>query len=83
MYPGKTDCLVLDKEHSRLRTMQLYPSADLRLKTHYGRAAALLLATYGMRIVGRGESPVQPAQDGAAAAIGRRRRGRDPPLQEG
>jgi hypothetical protein len=33
-----------DKEASRLRAMQLYPSADLRLRKHHGRAEALLLA---------------------------------------
>jgi crossover junction endodeoxyribonuclease RuvC len=38
-----------DKEASRLRAMQLYPAADLRLKKHHGRAEALLLAAYGLR----------------------------------
>ena len=38
-----------DKEASRLRAMQLYPGADLRLKKHHGRAEALLLAHYGLR----------------------------------
>jgi hypothetical protein len=38
-----------DKEASRLRAMQLYPGADLRLKKHHGRAEALLLASYGLR----------------------------------
>jgi len=37
-----------DKEASRLRAMQLYPGADLRLKKHHGRAEALLLASYGL-----------------------------------
>ena len=36
-----------DKETSRLRAMQLFPGADLRLKKHHGRAEALLLAYYG------------------------------------
>ncbi len=36
-----------DKEASRLRAQQLFPSADLRLKKHHGRAEALLLAAYG------------------------------------
>jgi len=36
-----------DKEQARLRAMQLFPSADLRLKKHHGRAEALLLARYG------------------------------------
>lgn len=39
-----------DKEHSRLRAMQLFPSADLRLKKHHGRAEALLLAWYGWQL---------------------------------
>lgn len=38
-----------DKEASRLRAMQLYPGAELRLKKHHGRAEALLLAHYGLR----------------------------------
>jgi hypothetical protein len=38
-----------DKEASRLRAMQLYPHADLRLKKHHGRAEALLLARYGQQ----------------------------------
>ena len=38
-----------DKEASRLRAMQLFPGADLRLKKHHGRAEALLLAWYGLR----------------------------------
>ena len=41
-----------DKEASRLRAMQLYPGADLRLKKHHGRAEALLLAAYGLRATG-------------------------------
>ena len=41
-----------DKEASRLRAMQLYPGADLRLKKHHGRAEALLLASYGLRATG-------------------------------
>jgi len=36
-----------DKEASRLRAMQLFPSADLRRKRDHGRAEALLLAWYG------------------------------------
>jgi crossover junction endodeoxyribonuclease RuvC len=39
-----------DKEASRLRAQQLYPGADLRLKKHHGRAEALLLASYGLRL---------------------------------
>lgn len=38
-----------DKEVARLRAQQLFPSADLRLKQHHGRAEALLLAWYGQR----------------------------------
>ena len=41
-----------DKEASRLRAIQLYPGADLRLKKHHGRAEALLLASYGLRATG-------------------------------
>jgi hypothetical protein len=36
-----------DKEQARLRAMQLFPAADLRLKRHHGRAEALLLASWG------------------------------------
>jgi hypothetical protein len=36
-----------DKEASRHRAMQLFPSADLRRKKDHGRAEALLLAWYG------------------------------------
>jgi crossover junction endodeoxyribonuclease RuvC len=36
-----------DKEAARLRAIQLYPTADLRLKKHHGRAESLLLAWYG------------------------------------
>jgi hypothetical protein len=43
----RTLALGKDKEASRLRAMQLYPGADLRLKKHHGRAEALLLASYG------------------------------------
>ena len=42
-----------DKEQARLRAMQLFSSADLRLKKHHGRAEALLLAHYGHRLSGR------------------------------
>jgi crossover junction endodeoxyribonuclease RuvC len=38
-----------DKEASRLRAQQLFPSADLRHKKDHGRAEALLLAWYGQR----------------------------------
>jgi hypothetical protein len=38
-----------DKEASRLRAMQLFPSAELRRKKDHGRAEALLLALYGQR----------------------------------
>jgi crossover junction endodeoxyribonuclease RuvC len=41
-----------DKEASRLRAMQLYPGADLRRKKDHGRAEALLLASYGLRVCG-------------------------------
>jgi hypothetical protein len=37
-----------DKEASRLRAMQLYPAADLRLRKHHGRAESLLLAHFGL-----------------------------------
>jgi crossover junction endodeoxyribonuclease RuvC len=39
-----------DKEHTRLRAQQLFPSADLRRKKDHGRAEALLLAWYGQRV---------------------------------
>lgn len=38
-----------DKEQARLRAMQLYPGADLRLRKHHGRAESLLLARYGLQ----------------------------------
>jgi hypothetical protein len=37
-----------DKEASRLRAMQLFPAADLRLRKHHGRAEALLLAHWAL-----------------------------------
>ena len=46
----RTLALGKDKEASRLRAMQLYPGADLRLKKHHGRAESLLLACYGLRV---------------------------------
>ena len=36
-----------DKEAARLRAQQLFPSADLRLRKHHGRAESLLLPHYG------------------------------------
>jgi crossover junction endodeoxyribonuclease RuvC len=62
-----------DKEASRLRAMQLYPGADLRLKKHHGRAEALLLAHYGMRLHGMlpssaEESPQWHANEGGEAS---------------
>ena len=39
--------LTSDKEASRLRAMQLYPTADLRHKKDHGRAESLLIAWYG------------------------------------
>jgi hypothetical protein len=36
-----------DKEQARLRAMQLFPGADLRLRKHHGRAEAILLGWYG------------------------------------
>lgn len=36
-----------DKETSRLRAQQLFPTADLRLRKHHHRSEALLLAWYG------------------------------------
>jgi len=38
-----------DKEQARLRAMQLFFGADLRLRKHHSRAEALLLAWYGWR----------------------------------
>ena len=38
-----------DKEQARLRAMQLFPGADLRLRKHHGRAEAILLGYYGWR----------------------------------
>ncbi len=40
------------KDASRLRAMELFPQADLRLKKHHGRADALLMAEYLRRAVG-------------------------------
>jgi hypothetical protein len=42
--------LTSDKEQCRLRAMQLYPAADLRLRKHHGRAEALLMAWYGSQV---------------------------------
>ena len=39
-----------DKEASRLLASQLFPSADLSLKRHHGRAEALLIARYGLSL---------------------------------
>ena len=38
-----------DKEHARLRAMQLFPTADLRRMKDHGRAEALLLAWWGQQ----------------------------------
>jgi len=38
--------LTRDKEQARWRAMQLFPTADLRLKKHHERAEAILLAYY-------------------------------------
>ena len=38
-----------DKEQARLRAMQLFPGADLRLRKHHGRAEAILLRYDGWR----------------------------------
>ncbi len=35
-----------EKDASRLRALALFPTADLRLKKHHGRADALLMALY-------------------------------------
>jgi len=39
-----------DKEAARLKAQQIFPSADLRLRKHHGRAEALLLAHYGGQV---------------------------------
>jgi crossover junction endodeoxyribonuclease RuvC len=38
-----------EKDASRIRAQQLFPTADLRLKKHHGRAEALLIAEYRRR----------------------------------
>ena len=48
--------LTSDKEQVRLRAMQLFPTADLRLKKHHGRAESLLLAYYGWQRRGVAEA---------------------------
>jgi hypothetical protein len=50
-----------DKEAARLRAMQLFPRADLRLKKHHNRAEALLLAYWGWQ-QRRGGVETGPAQ---------------------
>ena len=40
-----------EKDTSRLRAQQLFPTADLKLKKHHGRADALLIAEYLRRTV--------------------------------
>jgi hypothetical protein len=47
-----------DKEAARLRAQQLFPSADLRLRKHHGRAESLLLAYYGIHALGAGRRPM-------------------------
>lgn len=39
-----------EKDASRLRAQELFPSVDLSLKKHHGRADALLLAEYRRRL---------------------------------
>jgi crossover junction endodeoxyribonuclease RuvC len=45
-----------DKEASRLRAMQLFPSADLRRRKDHGRAEALLLAYYHWQMAAKERS---------------------------
>jgi len=40
-----------EKDASRLRAQQLFPTAELHLKKHHGRADALLIAEYGRRVL--------------------------------
>jgi hypothetical protein len=59
-----------DKEACQLRAMQLFPSANLRLKKHHGRAEAFLLALYGQRHLGAvGHVPGVLARKKQAAAV--------------
>ena len=60
-----------DKEQARLRAMQLFPRAELRLKKHHGRAEALLLAWHGWQMVGSVARRQRTAQYAAEAAIRR------------
>jgi hypothetical protein len=48
-----------DKEASRLRAMQLFPSADLRRKRDHGRAEALLLAVWGRQHVIQAKASIE------------------------
>ena len=47
-----------DKEASRLRAQQLFPTADLRRKKDHGRAEALLLAHWGRQPGGQARALV-------------------------
>ena len=51
-----------DKDASRLRAQQLYPtiSDQLKLKKHDGRAEAILIAEYGRRQLGIGKTVQMP-----------------------
>ena len=53
---------ISDKNASRLRAQQLYPSISdqLKLKKHDGRAEALLIAEYGRRQLGIGKAISMP-----------------------
>jgi crossover junction endodeoxyribonuclease RuvC len=52
-----------DKKASRLKAMQLYPAADLRLRKHHGRAEAVLLARYGQQWAGTAGKDVPSRQE--------------------
>jgi len=49
-----------EKDASRLRAQQLFPSADLSLKKHHGRADALLIAYFVARQTAFVEAPTAP-----------------------
>src|SRR6266702_1998130 len=51
----QTFSLGTDEEVARLRVQQLFPSADLRIRNHHGRAEALLQSCYGLQVLSAGQ----------------------------
>jgi hypothetical protein len=62
--------LTADKEACRHRAMQLFPTADLHLKKHHGRAEALLLAHFAWLTVRPGARHALGGMVGAGPVSG-------------